>query len=104
MAAAPGSFSTAVECTGRLGTVVVMASPRNPAASGVLTLLLARQIDVRTSFAYCGEFPSVIQAVASGTYPLDGWVSTGGLAALPHILRQLHDGQLLKVLIDPGQP
>ncbi len=61
-------------------------------------VLLARQNDVRTSYASCGQFESVMGDIAAGAFPTDGWVSAAGLNSLPYVLGQLRTGHLLKVL------
>jgi len=95
------TFRSAVATTRSHGTVALVASPRAPMASPVLTELLSREIDVRASYAYCGDFPSVIEQVVAGAYPLDGWVSTMPLTDVVRALELLRAGQLIKVLIDP---
>jgi (R,R)-butanediol dehydrogenase / meso-butanediol dehydrogenase / diacetyl reductase len=101
--AAGGSntFQAAVSTTTAHGTVVVVASPRHPESTPVLSDLVAREIDVRTSYGYCGDFPSVIDEIDNGTFPLEGWVTTRPLVDVGAALDALRAGELIKVLIDP---
>lgn len=101
-AVASTSFATAATTTAKGGVLVMLGTPRNPAAP-VFGPLLSREITVRTTYAYRGEFPAVIEAVAAGTYPFDGWVETRPMSGLVAALDELHGGRGVKFLIDPSQ-
>jgi threonine dehydrogenase-like Zn-dependent dehydrogenase len=101
-AGAPMSFTTAVQTTAKLGRIMLMATPRAPIGSA-LGPLMAREIEVRSSFAYCDDFPPVIEAVADGRFPLDSWVSTMTLTDLVSAFELLRRGERVKVLIDPSR-
>ncbi|MGE0878269.1 MAG: alcohol dehydrogenase catalytic domain-containing protein [Acidimicrobiia bacterium] len=100
-AAGPLTFRAAVSATAKRGMVMLMASPRRPEASAVLSELLAKEIDLRASYAYAHDFPPVIETVLSGAIPVDGWVTTKPLSELNDVLTRLRSGELTKVLIDP---
>jgi (R,R)-butanediol dehydrogenase/meso-butanediol dehydrogenase/diacetyl reductase len=100
-AGGPATFASAVATTARHGTVHVVAAPPRPEPLPALRALLAGEIDVRTSYAYCGDFPAVIEQVAAGAYPLDGWVSTMPLTRIVEALELLRAGEAMKILIDP---
>jgi (R,R)-butanediol dehydrogenase / meso-butanediol dehydrogenase / diacetyl reductase len=99
-AGAATSFTSAVASTAKEGTVVVVASGRH-AVIAPLGLLLASEITIRTSYAYCRDFPEVIALMTEGAYPLDGWVSTIPLDDLLAGFERLRRGEAIKLLVDP---
>jgi (R,R)-butanediol dehydrogenase/meso-butanediol dehydrogenase/diacetyl reductase len=99
-AGAATSFAAACASTAKQGMVMVVAAPHVP-AEAVLRLMLVRELSVRTSFAYCGEFPAVIDAVAAGAYPTEGWVSVVGLSDVVDAFARLRAGHAMKILVDP---
>jgi (R,R)-butanediol dehydrogenase / meso-butanediol dehydrogenase / diacetyl reductase len=96
------SVEAAIGATAKHGTIMLLASPRQPLPP-ILGLALARELEVRTTYAYCGDFPAVLAALAGGAYPTDGWVVTAGLTEIDGVLAELRAGSLLKVLVDPGR-
>jgi (R,R)-butanediol dehydrogenase/meso-butanediol dehydrogenase/diacetyl reductase len=99
-AGARTSFTDAVSSTAKQGTVVVVASGRHSIVAP-LAELVRSEITVRTTYASCGEFYSVLDGLHSGAFPLDGWVSTLALGDLLHGLRRLHQGLDIKLVVDP---
>jgi (R,R)-butanediol dehydrogenase/meso-butanediol dehydrogenase/diacetyl reductase len=95
-----GSLEAAMRATTKHGTVMLLASPRRPLPP-ILGLALAKELDVRTTYAYRGDFPRVLDAIATGAYRIDEWVVTAGLTEVNQVLTELREGRLLKVLIDP---
>ena len=89
-----------MRATTKHGTVMLLASPRRPLPP-ILGLALAKELDVRTTYAYRGDFPRVLDAIATGAYRIDEWVVTAGLTEVNQVLTELREGRLLKVLIDP---
>jgi (R,R)-butanediol dehydrogenase/meso-butanediol dehydrogenase/diacetyl reductase len=98
-AGAPTSFLSAVSGTGKQGTVVVVASSRTP-VEAPLAALVANEITIRTSYAYCGDFPAVIDSMERGAYPLGGWVSTIELEDLLDGFATLRRGEHIKLLVE----
>jgi (R,R)-butanediol dehydrogenase / meso-butanediol dehydrogenase / diacetyl reductase len=94
------SLENALGATAKHGVIMLLASFRQPVPP-VLGQALAKEIDIRTTYAYRGEFPAVIDSVAAGDFPFDGWVTTMGMSRLDDALGELRAGRLLKVLIDP---
>ena len=102
-AGAPTSFLSAVRSTCKGGSIMLLASSRRP-VEAPLGALLAAQLTVRTSYASCGDFPAVIEAVARGDCPLDDWISVIGLDDLLDAFGELRAGRGIKVLVDPRRP
>jgi (R,R)-butanediol dehydrogenase/meso-butanediol dehydrogenase/diacetyl reductase len=49
----------------------------------------------------CNTFPSVIEAMAAGTYPLDGWVETIPFERIMSDgFERLHRQEGMKILVD----
>ena len=95
------SFANALAATSRHGAIVVVASPRQPLPP-ILGQALAKELEIRTTYAYHGESPTVLDAMAGGHYPLEGWVTTRPMTHLLSTLGDLRSGRLLKVLVDPS--
>ncbi len=99
-AGAAASFAAAVGTTAKGGTLALVASPRQDIGR-TLSTLLARELQVTTSLAYCGDFAPTIEAMAGGAYPLEGWVTTMPLGRVRRAFDLMRDGSVAKVLIDP---
>jgi len=99
-AAAVASFRSALAVTRPHGLIVLVAAPREPLPP-VLNLAMLKELEIRATFGYRGEYPAVIDAIASGTYDLDAWVETRPMSELHHVFDQLRAGELLKILVDP---
>jgi hypothetical protein len=69
----------------------------------VLGLALARELVIRTSYAYHGEFPAVLEALVAGLLPIHGWVEAAPLSELHQALSEMRAGRVAKVLIDPAR-
>jgi hypothetical protein len=89
-----------VAATDKGGSVMLLASSRRP-VEAPLGALLGSQLTVRTSYASCGDFPAVIEAVARGDCPLHELSTVVGLDGLVDALGELRAGQHVKVLVDP---
>ena len=96
----PSTFSTALSSTARGGTVVLVGIGHEPLPLDPIALFLS-EISVRASNAYADDFQATIVEMASGAYPLEGWVST---IALEDIIEQgfdvLRQGDAMKILVD----
>jgi (R,R)-butanediol dehydrogenase / meso-butanediol dehydrogenase / diacetyl reductase len=95
------SLEAAIGATAKHGTVMLLASPRQPLPP-ILGLALAKELEVRTSYGYRGDFPEVLDAIASDAYRIDEWTVTAGLTQINEVLHELRSGRMLKVLIDPS--
>jgi (R,R)-butanediol dehydrogenase / meso-butanediol dehydrogenase / diacetyl reductase len=95
------SLQAALEATAPHGVVMLLASPRQPLPP-ILGRALAKELDIRTTYAYHGDFPAVLEALAAGSYPLQEWVTIRPMSEIHAALDELHAGRLLKVLIDPS--
>ena len=95
------AIEAALGATTKQGTVMLVASPRQPLPP-VLGLALARELVIRTSYAYHGEFPAVLEALAADRLPIDGWVEAAPLTELHRALTDMRAGRVAKVLIDPA--
>jgi (R,R)-butanediol dehydrogenase/meso-butanediol dehydrogenase/diacetyl reductase len=100
-AGAPTTFLAAVDATAKGGTVVIVASSLAP-VEAPLGRLVANEISLRSSYAYCNDFPAVIESMGRGDYPTEGWVSTIGLGDLLDGFAALRRGEHIKVLVGPG--
>jgi len=103
-AGAPASLQTALATTAIQGTVVVVAVHERPVELPPLSLL-AGELTITGSVAYCNDFPAVIESMATGAYPVDPWVSTISLDDLVDFgFPALRDGDAVKILVDLGAP
>ena len=96
----PAAFKAAMASTAALGTLVVVAMHMEAFSFNPI-MLLAGEVNVTGSRTYCHEFPKVMDLMARGAYPLDGWVSTipfdgfilQGIVPLNH-------QQAMKIMVD----
>jgi (R,R)-butanediol dehydrogenase/meso-butanediol dehydrogenase/diacetyl reductase len=96
------SLEAALGATAKHGVVMMLASPRAPLPA-VLGQALARELEIRTSYAYHNVFPKVIEAITAGLYPMEGWVTVSPLSELDQALAGMRSGQTMKVLVDPSR-
>ena len=61
---------------------------------------MMREIEIVSSFSYAGEFGAVIEHMAAGRYPADGWIEH--LAFEDHLgaYDRLHRGEAIKLMVD----
>ncbi|MDB6090408.1 MAG: alcohol dehydrogenase [Gammaproteobacteria bacterium] len=96
------SFQAALRGTRVDGNVVVVAIHTRPLEIGPMDILMseARITGVALS---CNAFPSVIQEMAAGAYPVEGWVETIPFEGLIHAgFERLHRQEGTKILVDVG--
>jgi (R,R)-butanediol dehydrogenase / meso-butanediol dehydrogenase / diacetyl reductase len=98
-AGVPASFRDALAVAGIKGRVVTVAAYMEPVSYNPTDLMM-REVEIISSFAYCGDFGPVIEHMAAGRYPTDGWVER--LAFDDHELayERLHRGEAIKLLVD----
>ena len=101
-AGVPAAFQAALSGTAIDGTVVVVAIHTRPITIDPMQILMseARITGVALS---CNAFPSVIEQMASGTYPTEGWVETIAFEKLiSDGFERLHRQEGTKILVDVG--
>jgi (R,R)-butanediol dehydrogenase/meso-butanediol dehydrogenase/diacetyl reductase len=65
--------------------------------------LLMSEVKISGIALSCNTFPSVIEEMAAGTYPLDGWVETIPFERIMSDgFERLHRQEGMKILVDVG--
>ena len=103
-AGVPAAFQAALSGTAIDGNVVVVAIHTRPLTVDPMQILMseARITGVALS---CNAFPSVIEQMAGGTYPTEGWVETIPFDRLvTDGFERLHRQEGTKILVDVGSP
>ncbi len=96
------AFRAAIELTRRRGTVVVVAVHGGQLPISDRDLL--GEVDLRGSRLYGADFPHVVDAMAAGAFPTDGWVHTIGLdEVVADGLLALSEAKAMKILVDPSK-
>lgn len=100
-AGVPASYVQALAVAGARGRVVVVAVYEDPIEWNPTTLMLD-ELDVRGVMGYQdGVYEAVLDLMAAGRYPLDGWVEHVPWTALvDEGLAPLRRGERMKVLVD----
>jgi len=96
------SLEAAFGASAKHGQIVLLASPRQPLPP-ILGQALVKELKLITAYGYHGDFPPVLDAIATGGYPMEEWVVTAGLTEIDRVLSQLRGGLLTKALIDPSR-
>lgn len=81
------------------GTLVTVATYLQPVTLHPLQTMLS-EIDVRASLGYRGDFPDVVELMAAGAFPSDGWVRQVSLAEVSKAFDLLDEGSEIKLLVD----
>jgi (R,R)-butanediol dehydrogenase/meso-butanediol dehydrogenase/diacetyl reductase len=82
------------------GNFVVVAIHERPIEIAPLDLLMP-EVRITGVALSCNDFPAVIDAMAGGTFPTDGWVSTIPLERIiDDGFERLHRQEALKLLVD----
>jgi (R,R)-butanediol dehydrogenase/meso-butanediol dehydrogenase/diacetyl reductase len=103
-AGVPVAFRAALEGTAVDGSVVVVAIHTQPIQIDPMLMLMseARITGVALS---CGAFPSVIDEMAAGAYPTQGWVEKIAFSGLIRDgFERLHRQNGVKILVDVAAP
>jgi (R,R)-butanediol dehydrogenase/meso-butanediol dehydrogenase/diacetyl reductase len=98
-AGVPASFDGALAVAGPRGRVVTVAAYMAPVSYNPTDLMM-REIEIISSFAYCGEFGPVIAHMAAGRYPTEGWVERLPFKDQNLAYERLHRGEAIKLLVD----
>jgi (R,R)-butanediol dehydrogenase/meso-butanediol dehydrogenase/diacetyl reductase len=95
------AFTAGVDVLAARGRLVLVAAHTHPVQLDLLSVLM-REVEMRVSFAYSGDFPSVIRHLADGFYPTTSWVERVPFDGLVDALERLHAGEANKVLVEIG--
>jgi len=98
-AGVPASFRNALAVAGPRARVVTVAAYIEPVSYNPTDVMM-REIEIISSFAYCGEFAPVIDHMASGRYPTEGWVERLPFEEQHLAYERLHRGEAIKLLVD----
>ena len=99
-AGVPAAFQTALSSTAVEGQLVVVAIHTKPLQIHPMELLMS-EVKISGIALSCNTFPSVIEEMAAGTYPLDGWVETIPFERIMSDgFERLHRQEGMKILVD----
>ncbi len=93
------SFRDALAVAGTRARIVTVAAYMEPVVYNPTDLMM-REIEIVSSFAYCGDFEPVVAHMAAGRYPTDGWVERLPFEAHESAYERLHQGTAIKLLVD----
>jgi (R,R)-butanediol dehydrogenase/meso-butanediol dehydrogenase/diacetyl reductase len=103
-AGVPSAFHAMLLGTRVNGTAVVVAIHHKPVVIPPFDLLMP-EVNLTGVAMSADAFPSVIEAMAHGDYPLDGWVETIPLEdVVANGIERLHRQEGLKILVDVRMP
>lgn len=101
-AGVPASLKTAIASTaahGRIITVAVFAEAVDFNPNDILF----REVVITPSMAYKDDYPRVLEHMAAGRYPMDGWVTHIGIDDLvENGIEVLRDQKAMKIMVDVG--
>ena len=81
------------------GRVVTVAAYMEPVSYNPTDVMM-RELEIVSSFSYNGEFDAVIEHMAAGRYPTDGWVERVSFDDQLSAYDRLHRGEAIKLMID----
>ncbi|MBX5210476.1 alcohol dehydrogenase catalytic domain-containing protein [Rhizobium sp. NZLR11] len=94
------AFALACQSTARGGAIVIVALHRDELQLDARRLLFEEK-RVMASMGYVGTYPEVLDLLANGRIPTEGWTKTYAMSEIDRSLRSLVKQQDIKVLIDP---
>ena len=97
--ASPRRFTAALGVAGTRGRVVTVAAYMEPVTYNPTDVMM-RELEIVSSFSYNGEFDAVIDHMAAGRYPTDGWVERVPFDEQLTAYDRLHRGEAIKLMID----
>ena len=101
-AGVPAAFQTALSSTAIDGQLVVVAIHTKALQIQPMELLMS-EVKISGIALSCNTFPSVIEEMAAGTYPLEGWVETIPFERIMSDgFERLHRQEGMKILVDIG--
>jgi (R,R)-butanediol dehydrogenase/meso-butanediol dehydrogenase/diacetyl reductase len=95
------AFTAGMDVLGARGRLVLVAAHTAPVHLDLLAVLM-REVEMRVSFAYSGDFPRVIAHLADGGYDTTSWIERVAFGGLVDALERLHVGAANKVLVEVG--
>jgi (R,R)-butanediol dehydrogenase/meso-butanediol dehydrogenase/diacetyl reductase len=98
-AGVPASFTASLGVAAPRGRVVTVAAYMEPVTYNP-TEVMMRELEIVSSFSYNGEFDAVIDHMAAGRYPIDGWVERVAFDDQLTAYDRLHRGEAIKLMID----
>jgi (R,R)-butanediol dehydrogenase/meso-butanediol dehydrogenase/diacetyl reductase len=98
-AGVPASFTAALGLAAPRGRVVTVAAYMEPVSYNPTDVMM-RELEIVSSFSYNGEFDAVIEHMAAGRYPTDGWVERVRFDDQLSAYDRLHRGEAIKLMID----
>ncbi len=93
------SLRVGTEITGRKGRFVTLAAYMEPVTYNPTDLMM-REVDILSSFSNCGDFAAVLDHMANGRYPTEGWVEHVPFESHVEAYDRLHERSAMKVLVD----
>jgi (R,R)-butanediol dehydrogenase/meso-butanediol dehydrogenase/diacetyl reductase len=98
-AGVPASFTAALAVAGTRGRVVTVAAYMEPVAYNPTDVMM-RELEIVSSFSYNGEFDAVLDHMAAGRYPIEGWVERLAFEDQLDAYGRLHRGEAIKLMVD----
>ena len=98
-AGVPASFTAALGVAAPRGRVVTVAAYMEPVSYNPTDVMM-RELEIVSSFSYNGEFDAVIEHMAAGRYPTEGWVERVPFDDQLSAYDRLHRGEAIKLMID----
>lgn len=99
-AGVPAAFDATLRGTAVDGSVVVVAIHTQPIRIDPMEILMSETRITGVALS-CNAFPHVIQEMAAGAYPMEGWVETIGLSSVVRDgFERLHRQEGTKILVD----
>lgn len=95
------AFTTGLDVLAARGCIVLVAAHTQPVQLDLLSVLM-REVQMRVSFAYSGDFPRVIRHLADGGYETSSWVERVPFDGVVDALERLRSGSANKVLVEIG--
>jgi (R,R)-butanediol dehydrogenase/meso-butanediol dehydrogenase/diacetyl reductase len=92
------AFTAGLDGLAARGRMVLVAAHTRPVQLDLLSVLM-REVEMKVSFAYSGDFPRVISHLAAGAYDTTSWVERVPFTAVVDALERLHAGTANKVLV-----
>lgn len=102
-AGVPAAFKAALLGTRVGGKLIVVAIHTRPIEVAPMDMLMT-EVEISGIALSCNTFPRVIEEMAAGTYPLQGWVETIPFERLlSDGFERLHRQEGMKILVDVGR-
>ena len=98
-AGVPASFTGAIGVAATSGRVVTVAAYMEPVSYNPTDVMM-RELEIVSSFSYNGEYDAVIEHMAAGRYPTDGWVERLPFDDHLGAYDRLHRGEAIKLMVD----